>query len=189
MEREPTAAWRAHDPAVTWSAVWAGAFAALATSMVLTLAGAGIGYSLSPTLASRASLAGFSPTVGAGLIVVQVLSAALGGYLAGRLRTPWHTVHGDESHFRDTAHGLIVWAVATVGGVIMAAVVIGPYAEAMHPATAVVVVDPVQAANIAAQSALFTAVGLLVSAFVAAVAARLGGMETEAAHAKAHPLV
>jgi hypothetical protein len=48
------------------------------------------------------------------LILMQLLSSAPGGYLAGRLRTKWSTVHSDEVYFRDTAHGFLVWAVGTV---------------------------------------------------------------------------
>jgi len=36
------------------------------------------------------------------------------GYLAGRLRIRWSTVHSDEVYFRDTAHGFLVWAVGVV---------------------------------------------------------------------------
>jgi hypothetical protein len=42
------------------------------------------------------------------------LASAMGGYLAGRLRTKWHAIHSDEVHFRDTANGFLVWAVAVV---------------------------------------------------------------------------
>lgn len=45
---------------------------------------------------------------------MQWLSAALGGYIAGRLRTRWVGTHTHEVFFRDTAHGLVTWAVATV---------------------------------------------------------------------------
>jgi hypothetical protein len=45
---------------------------------------------------------------------VQWLSAGLGGYLAGRLRTKWANTHTHEVFFRDTAHGFITWAVGTV---------------------------------------------------------------------------
>jgi len=51
------------------------------------------------------------------LIIVQWLPAALGGYVTGRLRTKWTAVHTDEVFFRDTAHGLLAWAVATVIGI------------------------------------------------------------------------
>jgi hypothetical protein len=38
----------------------------------------------------------------------------LGGYLAGRLRTRWVTIHTNEVFFRDTAHGFLAWSVATL---------------------------------------------------------------------------
>jgi hypothetical protein len=38
----------------------------------------------------------------------------MGGYLAGRLRTRWTVIHGDEVYFRDTAHGFLSWSVALV---------------------------------------------------------------------------
>jgi hypothetical protein len=50
------------------------------------------------------------------LVIVQWLSSALGGYLTGRLRTKWVGVHTHEVFFRDTAHGLLAWAVAAVLG-------------------------------------------------------------------------
>src|SRR5690606_23484274 len=37
-----------------------------------------------------------------------------GGYLTGRLRTKWAGLHTDEVFFRDTAHGFLSWALATV---------------------------------------------------------------------------
>jgi hypothetical protein len=42
------------------------------------------------------------------------MSSAIGGYLAARLRTKWTGIHTNEVFFRDTAHGFIAWAVATV---------------------------------------------------------------------------
>ena len=38
----------------------------------------------------------------------------MGGYLAGRLRAKWVAVHGDKVYFRDTAHGFLAWAVASL---------------------------------------------------------------------------
>jgi len=174
------------QPAISWAAIVAGASVAIAVSLVLSLAAAGLGFTVGyPGLATRGSLSAFSPMVGAGAIVIQVLSSALGGFIAGRLRTTWVGVHGDESHFRDTAHGLVTWAVATVVGVILAITVLAPYADRMALASAAITVDQTpgeieRAANIAAQSALFIAIGMLLSAFVASIAARLGGMEHEA---------
>ena len=179
------------QPALCWGAIWAGAAVAVAASIALTLASAGLGYRLAfPALASRSSLLAFTPEVGAGAIVVQVLSAALGGYIAGRMRIIWIGVHDDESHFRDTAHGLIAWAAATIGGALLAALVLIPYSEqlaALSPAVAAAAPTPTdveRAANISAQSSLFLSIGMLLSAFVACVAARLGGLQHESMHAK-----
>jgi hypothetical protein len=174
-------------PPVSWGAIFAGAFVGVATSLLLTAVGAGLGFSLGfPGLASRESLAGFTPEAGAYAMVVQVLSAALGGYVTGRMRHVWLDVHYDEAHFRDTAHGLIAWAVMTVGAVVLAAAVLAPYAAALAgPVIAdAPPVDPKRAADIAAQSSFFIAVGMLLSAFVASVAARLGGQQAEGMHLK-----
>lgn len=179
--------------AVSWSAVFAGAVTALAAGIVLTGLAAGFGFRLAVAgLASRASLEGFSPEAGAWMIAAQVLPAALGGYLAGRLRLHWQGVHGDETHFRDTAHGLLAWAVGTVAGVVLAALVLLPYAdrlagaEAAAPAlsSAQAAVRAVRDAEIASQSAIFVAVGLLLAAFTSAVAAALGGLRTDEMHGK-----
>ncbi len=175
------------QPAISWSAIWAGASVAVATSILLTLAAAGLGYAVAfPGLPSRSGLAGFTPIVGAGAMTVQVLAGALGGYIAGRLRTTWVGVHSDESHFRDTAHGLIVWAVATLAALLLGATVLAPYAGSAAAASTAPLTpaEAERAANIAAQASLFIAVGMLLSAFVAAVAARLGGLQHEDMHAK-----
>lgn len=174
-------------PAVSWGAVWSGATVSVAATIVLTLAGAGLGYAMSfSAVATRGSLAAFDPVVGAGAVLVQVLAGALGGYLAGRLRTVWHGVHDDEAHFRDMAHGLIAWALATLIMVVLGAMILAPYADALAgQAASELPPTPDQAqraANIAAQSSLFMAVGLLLSAFVAAVAGRIGGLRNEHMH-------
>ncbi len=170
---------------LSWSAIFAGAVVALAVSVFLTLLAAGFGYNLTVTgAASMGSLSAFTPEAGAGAIAIQVISAALGGYLAGRLRGEWE-LHLDEAHFRDTAQGLIAWAVATVAGLVLFAFVITPQAERLAAAmtlaatTAPLVLDPDRQAHILAQFSFFAAIGMLLSAFVAAVAARLGGLRTE----------
>jgi hypothetical protein len=50
-----------------------------------------------------------------------MLSSSIGGYIAGRLRSRWIGVRSDEVYFRDTAHGFIAWAFATVLGVVLLA--------------------------------------------------------------------
>lgn len=101
-----------HSSGVSWPAVFAGAAAAAALSFILLLLGVGLGLSsISPYAYNPAPL-------GAGAVAwiafTQLAAAGLGGYLAGRLRLKWSHVHGDEVHFRDTAHGLLAWAVATL---------------------------------------------------------------------------
>jgi hypothetical protein len=176
------------EPALSWSAIFAGAFVAVSTSVVLTLLAAGFGYDLAAgAIATRRSLMAFSPELGAGAIAIQVVSAALGGYLAGRLRHPWFSAHTDEAHFRDTAQGLITWAIATVAGLVLAASVITPYAEqlaAVTPATTTTAADAARAAHVLVQSAFFAGVGMVLSAFTAAVAGRIGGLRTEDMHIK-----
>ena len=49
----------------------------------------------------------------------------MGGYLAGRLRTKWVAVHTDEVYFRDTAHGFLAWAVASLATAALLTSVIG----------------------------------------------------------------
>jgi len=211
MERDQTAvaggglaALEETHSAVSWGAVFAGAVAALALSFVLLALAAGFGLSLaSPWPGARAGGA-FTPELGAWMVAVQVVSTPLGGYLAGRLRTRWANLHGHEAHFRDTAHGLLVWAVCTLAGVVMAAVVLPPAADvaassamAAQASAALatgggVATSPTAAAaappspaeidrarKVAAQVSFFTGFGLLLSAFTACVAAALGGLRRE----------
>src|SRR4051812_15647905 len=101
--------------AVSWGAVIAGAVGAAALSLVLFLLGTGLGFAVASPWAGEGitgTTAGVSAIVW--VTVVQLAASVLGGYLAGRLRTRWVTVHTDEVFFRDTAHGFLAWAVATL---------------------------------------------------------------------------
>jgi hypothetical protein len=60
------------------------------------------------------SATAFSWTAGLALVCVALIASALGGYITGRLRHGWDDIHADERYFRDTAHGLVTWAFATV---------------------------------------------------------------------------
>ena len=53
--------------------------------------------------------------------MVQWLSSALGGFITGRLRTKWTGVHTHEVFFRDTVHGFLSWALATLIGTLLLA--------------------------------------------------------------------
>jgi hypothetical protein len=101
--------------AVSWPAIFGGAFVAAATSLVLVALGSGFGLaSVSPWRDAGASATTVAWMTAAWLIVVQWFSSGLGGYIAGRLRTKWVNIHTHEVFFRDTAHGFITWAVGTI---------------------------------------------------------------------------
>jgi hypothetical protein len=101
--------------AASWPSIIAGAFVAAAATIILVALGSGIGFaSISPWPDHGATMTTFAITTAIWLIVTQWVSAALGGYIAGRLRTRWIGTHTHEVFFRDTAHGLITWAVATI---------------------------------------------------------------------------
>ncbi|RWC49349.1 MAG: hypothetical protein EOS55_06705 [Mesorhizobium sp.] len=101
--------------AVSWGPIIAGAFAASTLTVVLMLVGSGLGLTMvSPWTGASASAVTFVVSAAIWLVVVQWLSAGLGGYLTGRLRAKWVGIHDDEVTFRDTAHGFLAWALATL---------------------------------------------------------------------------
>jgi hypothetical protein len=106
-----------NQSAISWAAVAGGAVAAAALTLVLLAFGAGMGFSsISPWSNSGVSAETFKVGAGVYLIVVAMLSSTIGGYVAGRLRTKWVGLRTDEVAFRDTAHGFLAWAFATVIG-------------------------------------------------------------------------
>ena len=100
---------------VSWAAIVAGAVVAAALALVLVAFGSGLGLSsISPWSGSGVSGTTFQIGTGIYLVIVGVMSSAVGGYVAGRLRTKWVGVHNNEVFFRDTGHGLLAWALATL---------------------------------------------------------------------------
>jgi hypothetical protein len=100
--------------AVSWAAILAGGAAAAAISLILLAFGAGVGFSAVSPWSSGSSATGFNIATGLYFIVMAMVASSIGGYLAGRLRTRWRGVHTREVFFRDTAHGLLAWAFATL---------------------------------------------------------------------------
>ncbi|NWB25842.1 hypothetical protein [Pseudomonas gingeri] len=99
----------------SWAAIFAGAAAAAALSLLLLMLGAGLGFSaVSPWSGEGVSAKGLGVSAIVWLAVTQILASGMGGYLAGRLRVKWTRMHSDEVYFRDTAHGFLAWAVATL---------------------------------------------------------------------------
>ena len=105
----------AYASGVSWPAIIAGAFVTAALWMILLALGTGMGLSaVSPWSGAGASAATAGILGIFWLMIVQLIASGMGGYLAGRLRTKWATIHTDEVHFRDTAHGLLAWSVSLV---------------------------------------------------------------------------
>ncbi|KAF1043249.1 hypothetical protein [Xylophilus sp.] len=107
---------RANTPsAVSWGAILAGAAGAAALSLILLILGTGLGLSSVSPWAQRgveASTLGFGAVLW--ITFTQLAASGVGGYLAGRLRTRWLDLQRDEVFFRDTAHGFLAWAVASL---------------------------------------------------------------------------
>lgn len=119
---------------VSWAAIAAGAVANLAVTLAILSLGVGLGISVASPWGSAVSPTTFKIGTGIYFIVMAMLGASVGGYVAGRLRTKWTGVHSDEVYFRDTAHGFLSWATAAVVGVLLlsgpAALVAGGAASA-----------------------------------------------------------
>lgn len=123
--------------AVSWGAIFAGAAGAAALSLILLMLGVGLGLSsVSPWTSEGASAAVLGVSTVLWLTVTQLLASGMGGYLAGRLRTRWTHTHIDEVYFRDTAHGFLAWAVATLATAALLTSVIGSILGAGVQATA-----------------------------------------------------
>ena len=111
---------------VDWGAIVAGAVVALAISFVLLAFGSAVGLSLgSAEPGEGVSLGWISIASGIWFIWVAITAFAAGGYAAGRLRRAASGVGIDEVETRDGAHGLVVWALATLLAGVMAANGIG----------------------------------------------------------------
>jgi hypothetical protein len=107
---------------VSWAAVLAGAAASCALTLLLLSFGTGMGFAVvSPWGGRGVSSSTFEIGTGLYFIVMAIISSALGGYLAGRLRSEWVGLDTAEVQFRDTAHGFLAWAVASVVGALLLA--------------------------------------------------------------------
>lgn len=129
---------------VSWGSIFAGAAAAAALSLLLMILGVGLGFSaISPWshLGISATAIGISSILW--LTFTHIAASGIGGYLSGRLRIRWVSVHSDEVYFRDTAHGLLAWAMASLvtaallGSVVSNIVSIGVSASAASASNAI----------------------------------------------------
>jgi hypothetical protein len=106
---------------VQWGPVIAGALAAAAIAFVLHSFAAAIGLAVSSTAPTwRDSSVALQLLSGLYLVLVGIIAVGVGGYIAGRSRTP---VAGsaDEIAFRDGVHGLLAWAISLMLMALLAA--------------------------------------------------------------------
>jgi hypothetical protein len=124
--------------AVSWAAIIGGAVVAAAISLLLVALGAGLDLaSISPWSGSGATATTFTVMTAIWFIVIQWVASGFGGYLTGRLRTKWVNIHTHEVFFRDTAHGFVTWALATVlTAAVLTSTAASLVAGGVHTATA-----------------------------------------------------
>lgn len=114
------------ESAVSWSAIFAGAAGAAALSLILLILGTGLGLaSVSPWVQQGVGAAAFGVSTILWITFTQLIASGMGGYLAGRLRTRWADTQPDELYFRDTAHGFLAWAIASLATAALLTSVIG----------------------------------------------------------------
>ncbi len=119
-----------------WGPVILGALGAAAMSIVLLAFGSALGLSVvSPYPYAGISAKGAAIAAAVYLALVMVASFAAGGYIAGRMRTPWRTTDEVETHFRDGAHGFGVWSLGVLLGAALAASGVGAVVSAAGKAT------------------------------------------------------
>jgi len=162
-----------------WGAVTGGALGAIGVTIILFTLGSALGFSsASPWSFANPSPTSFAVSAAVWLIVTQWFSAGLGGYLAGRLRKKWVGIRTDEVFFRDTAHGFLAWALATVlmaAFFSLAAAAVTPTPESASAAATASAEAAEQARRAAAAFSFLTALSFAIGAFIGGVAGALGG--------------
>ncbi len=106
-------------PYIQWGPTFGGGLVAAAAFFVLITFAIAVGLavsSVSPTW--RDASVGLVVLSGAWVVVTAVGSFALGGYIAGRIRST-RQANSDEVHFRDGLRGLVVWSVAVIIGAVL----------------------------------------------------------------------
>lgn len=167
--------------AISWPAIFAGATASAALSLILLVLGMGLGLSaLSPWTGISGTTTAITASTILWICLTALAASGLGGYIAGRLRTRWPDAQRDEVYFRDTAHGFLSWAVATLLTAAALTSVIGAIlgtdTGAAGDATRIVTEE---ARRNAAVASLWIFVSLLIGAFAASLMATWGGRQRD----------
>ena len=103
----------------SWSAVIAGAFAAMAISFIVISLGTGIGLAVTSPYHTGPSATSLTLAGAVWLVMAQALGFACGGYLATRVRPRFADDLGRDAAFRDAAHGLMVWALGVAASALL----------------------------------------------------------------------
>ena len=118
---------------VQWSSIVLGALAATALSFILVTFGATVGLGVTSTAPTwRDTSAALWILSGIYLIIQAVLSFAVGGYIAGRVRSGL-AANTEETETADGLHGLGVWALAVVMGAVLAGLIGGAALQRSSP--------------------------------------------------------
>jgi hypothetical protein len=100
---------------VSWGAIAAGSIVAVGVTLLFMAFGIGGGLAIvSPWQNEGVSATTFSWLSGIALVCLAMIASAFGGYVTGLLRHGWDAITEDERYFRDTVHGFVTWAFATV---------------------------------------------------------------------------
>lgn len=112
----------ASRPAMDWGAVFAGAVIGAAVSVILLTFGTAVGLSTTSPLRGEGGLGltGLAIATAIWVVISQAVSFGAGGYIAGRMRRRG-AVPAREAEIRDTAHGLVAWAVAALATALIGA--------------------------------------------------------------------
>ena len=145
---------------VDWAALFAGAFVATAIAYVLTTFGSAVGLSMTSPFPGRGvSTPVLLVAVGLWVVWVSASSYMAGGYVAGRMRRRLYDATEHEVDIRDSVHGVVVWAVASLFGAVLIGMTAAGAAKTGAQATATAVSGMAQGAALGAGAAAGTAAG------------------------------
>ncbi len=119
----------AADPAagswtLQWTPIVAGALTAAAVSSILITFAMTVGLGVSSAAPTwRDASVALWLLSGLYLVLQALVSFGCGGYIAGRVRSPYGLADSDETEKRDGLHGVAAWALAVVLGTVLAAMI------------------------------------------------------------------
>jgi hypothetical protein len=92
---------------ISWPAIFAGALAALMAMLILNMIAAGIGLTSFNLVTDRDPLQGVAGGLGWAVVIIELISVAFGGWVAGRVAGGYRLAGG-------FLHGALSWALVTL---------------------------------------------------------------------------